>query len=284
MNWPDRQERPSMGSAETEQWRSLIHERIGLNFSDSRLYFLEQRLWERMQLRAETSYRRYYHEIAERGEMSPEWLALRDLIVNNESSFFRHAPSFEAFQQQALPELLAAKRREKVNTLMLWSAGCSGGQEAYSLTMSALEHVDPLTWQLRVTGTDISQRQLTKAQSARYKGYEVRYMPAYFKQKYMREEADGVSIRPMVRRLAQFGTLNLHDPANYWVVGQDVIFCQNVLIYFQLEDRIEIVKRLCQRLNIGGYLFLAPAEVVGLQLPQMTLVRWRDVLVYRKSG
>lgn len=272
-----------MSSAETALWRTLIHSRIGLYFSDSRLYFLEQRLWERMQACGETSYRRYYHAVLRRGEMSPEWLALRDLIVNNESSFFRHTPSYEALQQQALPELLVAKRRAKVNTLMMWSAGCSGGQEAYSLTMSALELVDPLAWQLRVTGTDISQRQLTKAQTATYKEYEVRYMPAYFRQKYMQAATGGgVKIRPMVRRLAQFGTLNLHDPANYWVAGQDIIFCQNVLIYFQLEDRIEIVKRLCQRLNNGGYLFLAPAELVGLQLPQMTLARWRDVLVYKK--
>ncbi len=273
-----------MSSAETEKWRSLIQTRIGLHFSDSRLYFLEQRLWERMQLCDETSYGRYYHAVMMRGEMAPEWLALRDVIVNNESSFFRHSPSFEAFQKQVLPELLATKRRSSENALTLWSAGCSGGQEAYSLAMSALELVDPIVWQLRVTGTDISQRQLTKAQAATYKDYEVRYMPAYFKQKYMREVAEGVQIRPMVRRLTQFGTLNLHDPANYWVAGQDVIFCQNVLIYFRLEDRIEIVKRLCQRLNSGGYLFLAPAEVVGLQLPEMTLVRWRDVLVYRKSG
>lgn len=271
-----------MSSAETELWRSLIQERVGLYFSDSRLYFLEQRLWERMQLRGETSYSRYYRAVILGGAMAPEWLTLRDRIVNNESSFFRHISSYEALTQQALPELLAAKRRANARTLMLWSAGCSGGQEAYSLAMSALELVDPLRWQLHVTGTDISQRQLMKAQAATYKAYEVRYMPAYFRQKYMSEGDHGVSVRPIVRQYAQFGILNLHDPNNYWVVGQDVIFCQNVLIYFRLPDRIKIVKRLCQQLNVGGYLFLAPAEVVGLQLPKMTLVRWRDVLVYKK--
>ncbi len=280
--------RPQMSSAENELWREMIRNRCGLHFTDSRFYFLEQRLWERMTALNLTTYADYYHFLAHNPKGKREWLTLRDKILNNESSFFRHQPSYDAMMKQALPALMAEKRRQSSTTFTLWSAGCSGGQEPYSMAMAALQRLDPVVWNINVTGTDISHSQLAKAQAGNYRQYEVRYMPAYFRDKYMSRKGDPddsttvYSVKPSVKRMVQFGKLNLHRPLDFWLVGQDVIFCQNVLIYFQAQDRIDVVHRLAERLNIGGYLFLGPAEVVGLQIPGMKLCRWDNVLAYQR--
>ena len=285
-----RQVRPEMSSAEHELWRTLIHTRCGLFFTDSRLYFLEQRLWERMSELNLKNYADYYYYIVHNPAGGQEWLTLQDAILNNESSFMRHQPSYDALIKHALPDLMSRKLRSNDTMLTLWSAGCSGGQEPYSLAMAALQQLDPVVWDIQVVGTDISRTQLAKAKMARYKQYEVRYMPAYFRDNYMRCHGDAskrsavFSINASVRRLVRFNSLNLHDPDAYWLAAQDIIFCQNVLIYFKPVDRIKIVERLADRLNPGGYLFLGPAEVVGLRLPRLKLIRWENVLVYQRVG
>ena len=283
-----RQEKPEMNSAEAELWQNFIWERCGIYFTTGRLYFMKQRIWERMKVSDLRSYRDYYNFIAFNPRGKAEWLLLRDQLLNNETSFFRHRPSYEALLDHAIPELVAQKRRKHNLALHFWSAGCSGGQEAYSIAMTLLERIDPDQWEIRVSGTDISQKQLQKAQAGVYKEFNVRYMPDYYRKKYLVQKShkhgDFYYVKPDVKRLVQFGSLNLHEPSNYWVAGQDVIFCHNVLIYFKLEDRVAIVRRLAKCLNVGGYLFLGPAEVVGLRLPNMKLVSWRDVLVYQKTG
>jgi chemotaxis methyl-accepting protein methylase len=143
-------------------------------------------------------------------------------------------------------------------------------------------------WQIRVSGSDISPSALDRARLGRYKPYEVRLMPDHYRKKYMTETVgrSGVlhQVEDRVRALAQFGYTNLNQPSTYWISAQDVIFCQNVLIYFNPERRIEIVRRLCQRLNVGGYLFLAPAEVVGLGQPGVEPVRLKDSLIYQRTA
>lgn len=278
--------RPSMSSAEHGLWRELIHKRCGLHFTDGRLYFLEQRLWERMNKLKIDSYNEYYHFISFNARGNQEWLELRETILNNESSFFRHTSSYTALLDEALPDLMAQKRRNGSRSFTLWSAGCSGGQEPYSLAMTALERIDPTIWDIHVSGTDISKGQLAKAEQAHYKKYEVRNMPAYYRDKQMRlsQNGEAYEVRERVRKHVRFSQLNLSEPINFWLVSQDVIFCQNVLIYFTIEDRIAIINRLCERLSPGGYLFLGPAEVVGKQFEGMQLMRWKDVLVYQRSS
>ncbi len=282
-----RSARPPMSSAEHDLWRDLIQKRCGINFTNSRLYFLEQRLWERMADLKIATYNEYYHYLVYNDSGDQEWLSLRDAILNNESSFFRHEPSYTALIKTALPALMAQKRRNGQNNITFWSAGCSGGQEPYSMAMAAHERLDPVVWDMTVLGTDISQAQLSKAQFGRYKGYEVRNMPEYYRNKYMDHSANGTgdiyAVAPNIKRVTQFSSLNLHDANSFWIVGQDVIFCQNVLIYFENDHRIDIVNRLAHKLNPGGYLFLGPAEVVGLRIPKMKLLRWDNVLVYQRE-
>ena len=285
--FPNRPARPEMTPAEVEIWQAYIWEKSGLFFTPSRLYFLSQRLWERIQQLKLTSYTEYYHYVVYNANGATEWLLLLDGLLNNETSFFRHEPSFNALRELALPELVQQKRRQGVSNLHVWSAGCSAGQEPYSLAMLLLEQLEARLWQLRVMGSDISRSKLAQARLGQYKQHEVRYMPPYYRDKYLRwvQTAQGTHYQVVerVRELVQFGYLNFKEPDSYWIHGQDIIFCQNVLIYFKPDHRLEIVKLLIERLNPGGFLFLAPAEMVGLRMPGVTFVNAPDTLVYRKT-
>ncbi len=301
---------PEMTPLEYEVWREFIRQRCGLYITENRLRFLRQRLWERMTRHGVRSYSEYYHYVAYNTQGDEEWNELLELLLNQETGFFRHLPSYNALTGHVLPELLREKRKRGVSQVAFWSAGCSTGQEAYSLAMAFLETVAPTPpplplpspkvgggeraggrgegWQLKVTGTDISLRALHKARRGQYKAYEVRLLPNRYRDRYLtavagEREATYQIVEP-VRALTQFGPANLADPRTGWVSAQDVIFCQNVLIYFSPESRGELVWRLCQRLNPGGYLFLAPAEAVGLQLPGVQPVRLPDSLIYRREA
>lgn len=297
---------PDMLTLELDLWQDLIRQRCGLHFSESRLRFLRQSLWERMCAHDMRSYQEYYEYVTVHPDGRREWKALLDLLLNHETGFFRHLPSFEALRGHVLPGLLRDDHREE--TITMWSAGCSMGQEPYSLAMAFLEHTTAcflprglrgaretsLPWRVKVTGSDISPRALEKARHGRYKPHEIRTLPAQYRQQYFTELSEGhnllYQVIPQVQALVDFTYVNLHDLGSFPPFplpgkrsgGFDVIFCQNVLIYFQREQRVAVVERLCQYLRPGGYLFLGPAEVVGLQLPGVRAVRIVDALIYQR--
>jgi chemotaxis methyl-accepting protein methylase len=251
-----------------------------------------------------------------------EWKEFLELLLNTETSFFRHIPSFQTLTQQLLPDLLHTKQESGDRMIALWSAGCSTGQEAYSLAMVLFEAVAgdatrsgrpatirgrklgkqrpqniedapdtrdlllPKENQITVLGSDIHERSLDKAKRGHYKPSEVRTMPASYRHKYLdriaSEKGAFYRVVKRVKNLVSFIYLNLHDPDNYSIPSQDVIFCQNVLIYFKPESRGEILHRLCERLNLGGYLVFAPAEVLGTKLPGMHKLPIRNSLIYER--
>jgi chemotaxis methyl-accepting protein methylase len=291
---------PKMSDHEYRVWRELIQQRCGLHIAESRMHFMSRRLWERMRLNGIRSYSEYYNHVVFNSNGENEWKELLELLLNLETGFFRHAPSFKAFSDHILPTLMREKHKHDVNTISIWSAGCSTGAEPYSLAMTLLETIDSTSpfdggevaalmqeeWQLKISATDISNRSLDKARRGRYKPHELRYISDPYRDKYLMkiEESKGVTYQVVdrVRELVQFGYLNLNDLDSYWITAQDVIFCQNVLIYFQSERRVPIIEQLCRRLNPGGYLILAPAEVVGLKLSIVQQVRQADSLIYQR--
>jgi chemotaxis protein methyltransferase CheR len=288
--------RSDLTTSEYQAWREFIWQQSGLYFPENRREFLARRIWERMRARRMRSCGEYYHFVRFNPQGGKEWEELLELLVIGETGFFRHEPSFRALAE-ILPHLLLRNQERGLNTLRIWSAGCSTGQEAYSLAMLFLETVRfPELWQVEIMATDISRRAVEKARKGLYKPFEIRYMPEHYRDKYLtvEEEASATAytlssrsttryrVAKRVREMVHFGHLNLSDPTSCWITAQDVIFCQNVLIYFKPESRVETARHLCQRLNPGGYLFLAPAEVIGLKLPGVQLVHFEDSLVYKR--
>ena len=289
-----------MSDLEYQIWRDLIQQRCGLYFTENRASFMRRRLQERMRLLGVHSYSEYFHYVIHSPTGEGEWKELLESLLNLETGFFRHMPSFDALMGHMLPSLMRHKQDCGENRIAMWSAGCSIGAEPYSLVMAFLETVtanppcnrqqgiplDQEGWQLHVSGTDICQRSLEKARRGTYKPHEVRHMPDLYRDNYMTkiEGEQGIlyQVDKQVRGLIKFGYLNLSDPEGYWIAAQDVIFCMNVLIYFKPDHRAEVVRHLCQQLNPGGYLVLAPAEAVGLKLPGVQSVRLKDSLVYQR--
>jgi chemotaxis protein methyltransferase CheR len=312
-----------MTSNEYEIWREYIWQRTGLYFADNRIPLLSRHLSERMRARRIETHNAYYIYLTQRSTGEGEWLELMELLLNNETGFFRHSPSFQALRDYMVPQIMSEKQKHGINTIFIWSAGCSTGQEAYSIAMVLLEmgimqdeglgsvesrignlptgggvassgelpspvNHPPLTpWLVRVSASDISQRNLQKARRGRYSHYEVRDLPSPYRENHLiRIEEDGgdsYQVDERVRSIVDFGHNNINNLDNHWISAQDVIFCQNVLIYFKPESREAIVQDLCRRLNPGGFLVLAPAEAVGLKIPGVRAMRQKDTLIYQRT-
>ncbi len=281
-------ERPKMSPIEYKVWRDFIEERCGILYNESQIQYLSRCLWNRMGVNGAASFGEYYRYVAFSLNGKDEWKRLQELLVNNETSFFRHAPSYEALANRVLPDLLSEKLTQGIKTISMWSAGCSTGQEPYSMAMAAMELENSHGCEIKVYGSDISERALEKAHLGVFSSYESRRLPFFYCNKYMSLVESGgdffKQVKDDLKSRVHFGDVNLNDMSRYSIPGQDIIFCQNVLIYFRPEKRIEIVRQLSQRLNPGGYLFLAPAEVVGLRIPGIQSVRLQNSLVYQRAG
>lgn len=282
--------RPELGAAELALWSGLIEERCGLTFGESRARFLSYCLWQRVRARSLSGYSDYYRFVARDSEGEAEWAELAELVVNQESGFFRHQPSFDALVRRAVPELLAERRRQGIAALTAWSAGCAAGQEAYSLAMALLTALDgdadPGGWQVKVCGSDLSERAIARARAGRYRERDLRNLPAVYRRRFWRpiagEPPGSWQAGPELRSAVAFGRLNLCRPDDYWVGLQDVVFCQNVLIYFRPERREQVVAELAHRLRPGGWLFPAPGEVVGVPLPGLRPVHADGAVAFQR--
>jgi chemotaxis methyl-accepting protein methylase len=278
---------PELSPLHEGRWRELIGRRCGLAFSDARLRVLRQALDERMRRLGCDDLGDYYRQVALDADGHAEWRQLLELLVNRETSFFRHAPAFDALTDHVMPQL--RRDRPAGEPARLWSAGCSTGQEAYSLAMACLEAADGRGRGTRVLATDISADALGRARAGRYRARELRGLPAALQARYVPAaegaDADGsYRVCDVVRDLLHFAWFNLNEPATYPACGQDVIFCQNVLIHFPPEAREDVVGHLARCLNPGGYLFLGPAEAMGLRVTGLESVRLEGALIYRRGG
>ncbi|MEM7119121.1 MAG: protein-glutamate O-methyltransferase CheR [Chloroflexota bacterium] len=275
-----------MTSEEVALWRSLIVERCGLFFTDSRLYYLAQRLWERMQIHHFSAYDDYYRYLLLSRHGEREWLLLLEQLLNNETRFFRHGPSYRALREKVLFQLWEQKKDSEA-PLQVWSVGCSGGQEVYSLAMLLLEWELFEPEQITITGSDISCGKLQQARNGRYHSFEVESLPTYYRRKYMTQLDQGrdtiYEVTSDIRRLTEFSYLNLQvEPLEERVDRLDIIFCQNVLIYFTNELRSKIVNGLSHCLQPGGFIFFAPTDIVGLKMPHLRPVHFPDALVFQR--
>jgi len=184
-----------------------------------------------------------------------------DALMTNESFFFRDGKPFEQFRQVVLPRLLAGRAQQR--QFRIWSAACSTGQEAYSLAMILKEEAAKFQgWKIEIVGTDISQEVLTRAKSGIYTQFEVqRGLPIQLLVKYFKQDGDKWQIAPDIRSMVQYREFNLlEDPAS---LGRfDVVFCRNVLIYFDQAKKSLILDRISKMLPTDGLLYLGGAETV----------------------
>ena len=238
----------------------LLRERSGLMLTRDKAYLLESRLLPVARKRNMKS----LDELIVALRLRPEGDLVRDVVeamTTNESFFFRDLLPFDQFRAFVLPQLLKTRAARK--QIRIWSAACSSGQEPYSLAMILSEEKMKLQgWQVEIIATDLSTEILEKAQAGLYSQFEVqRGLPIQLLVKYFKQQGDRWQIDPAIRGMVKFRCLNLLD--DFTSLGVfDVIFCRNVLIYFEQATKTLVLERVARILPQDGYLYLGGAETV----------------------
>jgi chemotaxis protein methyltransferase CheR len=254
--------KPKLSSEVFTQLRELIYSRCGISFADSKKYLLESRLAKRLELRNLKNFDDYYCYLMYDRSKEEEISVLVNTIVTNETSFFRDQAQLDAFQKGVVPKLVEVKKRAMKRTIRVWSAACSTGEEPYTLAMMLMEALGPDGWTLEVIGSDISDNVLNSAKKAAYEQYSLRNAPPAFLSKYFSNSSGGVyTVKEDVQRLVKYRKINLMNSFETRLVNDiDVVFCRNVLIYFDDVSKKKAVSHLYDSLVKGGYLFVGFSE------------------------
>ncbi|MBX7102284.1 MAG: protein-glutamate O-methyltransferase CheR [Myxococcaceae bacterium] len=274
--------RPRLDGETLQLLRELFRGAFGLQLRDDLAFIAERRLWTRLEaleLRDFAGYHRYLMHDA-RGKEELELAA--ELLVPHETYFFREPTQLESFRDEVLPEL--ASRFAPGRRLSLWSAGCSSGEEAYTLAMLLDGSGLFPGWDVQVHGTDVSRRVLQLARAGEYGPSAVRAMPAGVLGRWF-DRLDGgrYKVRDVLRTRVSFGHLNLMDATGVKLLPpMHAIFCRNVLIYLEPRARLEVVARFFERLVPGGLLFLGHSESLINESTAFELVQLEGDLAYRK--
>ncbi len=261
---------------------SLISEKSGMYFRENRRSFLANQVRRRMAaVNAPTAYR-YYRFITE--EAKNELLVLLDALSVNETAFFRNEAQFGLLRNRILPSVKERRQRQGERAVRVWSAGCSTGEEPYSIAMELLDATpDADSWDMQVLATDLSRSALAVAQRGVYPGERVRgIVPTRLIERYFSEKGRALRISDPVRNLVRFEQQNLKDRSGR--AGLDIIFCRNVMIYFDEAAQKELATEFCRGLNPGGWLLLGTAETLCGWNLQMDFVCEGEGTAYRKRA
>ena len=252
-----------MTPVEYDYLRTFLKSRSGLVLSDEKQYLIESRLLPVARKNGLASISALVAKLKEPGsQMIAE--AVVEAMTTNESFFFRDKLPFEHFTQTMMPAMLANRARDK--RLRIWCAAASTGQEPYSLAMCLKEMESKIAgWRIEILGTDLSNEVLTKARTGLYSQFEVqRGLPINHLLKFFTQQGDVWQIGADIRSMVQYRKLNLLEP--FTALGQfDIVFCRNVLIYFDNHTKVDILSRIQKTMPDDGFLVLGAAEtVVGL--------------------
>jgi chemotaxis protein methyltransferase CheR len=271
-----------MTTEEFKLFRALIYDECGIDFQADKLPLMAGRVQKRMIACGQDSYFKYYQFLKQGLAGARELIALMDLLTINETTFFRNKPQFELLSTVVLPELLARKKREGDKRLRIWSAGCSSGQEPYSIAITALEAISfPDLWDIKILASDLSLRMLEIAQSGAYEEQQLRGLDNARRENYFTDVNGEYRISDRVKRLITFDYHNLkHDNG---VRGFDIIFCRNVMIYFDQPGCARLVERFANSLVMGGYLFIGHAETLKGLSARFRMICHDKGIAYRRE-
>ncbi|TVS07442.1 MAG: protein-glutamate O-methyltransferase CheR [Phycisphaerales bacterium] len=254
--------RPSMTESEFKRLADIIYQRSGIHFPENKRYVLESRLGHRLAELEIDNYTQYIAFLTMGPYQTDEFQEMFNRITINETSFFRNEPQLEVFEKQVLPVLLDARARTK--RLRIWSAACSSGEEPYTLAIM-LERTLGVRlgdWRIEILATDISAKVLKAAQEGVYTNYALRSTSPLILQRYFQPMPAGAyRIRPDIAQMVRFEQHNLKDRLAARRHGTfDVIFCRNVMIYFDDGMKKQVAQMFSETLADDGYLFIGHSE------------------------
>lgn len=278
---------PPLSPKSFSKFRDLIHDRSGIFLDNYKSDGLRDALMALMRQKDMENFDEYYALLIDPKAGDPEFKRLLDLVTVNETCFFRNPPQFEALRKTVLPEIIKAKLKNDDRTIKIWSAGCSTGEEPYSLAMTMLEYLpEPETWRIDILATDVSGQVLTDAQKGIYGKRTLRETGEYYLRKYFKETEDGgYSLSRQIKSMVTFNYHNLVAESYPMLVlgGWDIIFCRNVTIYFQLESVRKVIADFYTALRDEGYLFIGHAESLYQVNDRFIPVHIGGAYVYKKD-
>lgn len=274
----------SQEQQEFELIRDLIWEKSGMYFESTKRQFFFRRLHTRMTLLGCEHFKDYYRILRYENNQA-ELVELLNIMTTTETYFFRNAPQLRSFEEEILPLILEKKRKTGHTHLQIWSAGCSSGEEPYTLAMMLLESFPQLErWKISIVGTDVNTQVLEKARRGVYGQRALRDTPEKYAQKYFTRDGETLRLNERVRKMVTFrqGNLINRDDAAL-LQNVDCIFCRNVLIYFNVESCRNVINIFYDSLGKGGYLLLGHSESLYRISQIFTLVKLQHSLVYCKE-
>jgi chemotaxis protein methyltransferase CheR len=267
-------------SPEIELFRTLLSSHLGIDFGRQQPIFLETRLRRRMMEAGARSLYEYYRMVAPGGNPRELELLVNDVAIH-ETSFFRNPAQFELLQKVVLPERVSVRLRSGERRLQIWSAGCSTGQEPYSVAITLAESVVlPERWDLGLLASDAASRAVEQARRGRYTGVQVEGLSQARRQRFFERRGDAYTVRPWVRRGLEFRQGNVLSGPPWG--GFDVVFCRNVMIYFDRQRQKRLAEVLEAAVTPGGYLFLGHTESLAGISAAFSLVTLGNGIVYQR--
>src|SRR5499427_9036057 len=263
---------------ELSEIRMLIEERTGICFDESRERFFSTRVKEHLRAKGLS---RGTDLLRAMRKSNVEYEALLERLLTQETSFFRYPGVYEAFEKRVLPELHVKKFWKNPRTLRIWSAGCSTGEEPYSIAITiadSLSFAD--SWNVEILATDVGRQALKHADRAIYSGRSIASVSEKQLAHPFSPANAGQQVKPRLRKMVSFAQMNLASPV--YLGRMDAIFCINVLIYFSEQRRRAVVQRFYETLEPGGYLFLGHSESISKMPVKFQAIVLNDCILYRK--
>jgi chemotaxis protein methyltransferase CheR len=271
---------PRLTESELDEIRTLIEHRSAILFDSSRERFFSTRVREYLEEKSLPSGTDLLRHM--RGS-SVEYEALLERLLTQETSFFRYPAVYEALDKTILPEVQERKFWENPRTLRIWSAGCSTGEEPYSIAITVCEALKfAEAWEIEILATDISRRALRHAERGGYSKRSLQNVSLGQAENFFTATKHGFQVKPRIQRMISFVQMNLVEPV--YVGKIDCIFCMNVLMYFSEERRLAILRRFYDALEPGGYFLLGHAETLSNAPVKFEPVVLGDCRLYRKPG
>jgi chemotaxis protein methyltransferase CheR len=266
--------------------RDLVYRSSGIYHAEEKLYLLISRCARRMIALKVTSPAEYLEHLTTRGNREAELRLLLNEITIGETYMFRHPAQLEALRNVILPQILQTKDLISLKRLRFWCAGCSTGEEPHTLAMVLLEERNKLLagWTWEILATDLNDNSLEIARAGAYGEYAMRNTSAALRRKYFKDAGDKkLQANDLLKSQIRFDRINLRDDGKMlFQKGMDVIFCCNVLIYFDLASKRRVVQHFYSNLLPGGYLFLGHAESLFQVDDSFRLVHFAGTTAYWK--
>ncbi|HEU0264574.1 MAG TPA: protein-glutamate O-methyltransferase CheR [Geobacterales bacterium] len=263
--------------------REFVASRFGIVIDDNRSHFLADRLSPRLRELGLSSFGEYYRHLKSSPHSADEFAHLITLITNNETYFFREDGQLRVFAQEVLPELRRLRAKER--RLRIVSAGCSSGEEPYTLAMLLVESgLFSTEWDLQIIGVDLDPQILGRANRGLYGQRSFQVTPQGLRERYFRPRDDGWQVRDLLARLCQFRQGNILGLPTVVQDEVDVLFCRNVLIYFTEEALSRAIGGFSSLLAPHGSLFLGHAETLSRIRSDFVPHIRPGAVVYRRGG